>query len=116
MTDKPNPFPPPPPPPPAAPPPIPGKGPPGPPPPPLEIPDWVKFPDPNEPATMLPPWPDRMLREPMKAAALVWVDRLSVPLRFKRGLLASWGAYTGVAITPEDFARLSDIPKGGRRF
>lgn len=76
-------------------------------------PSWLKLPD-DGPATLLPPWPDRIVTAPNKQAALTWVERLSLPLRHKRALLTSWGAYTGVALSAGDFAYLSDFqaPRG----
>lgn len=88
--------------------------PPPPPDPPKVLPAWLNLPD-EPPGERLPPFPDRMITEPIKGAALTWVDRLPLPSRHKRRLLASWSAYTGVPVTADDYASLRGFrpPSGG---
>jgi hypothetical protein len=62
----------------------------------------------TRPSTLLPPWPDELVVAPLKGAALGWVDRQPIPLRYKRSLIFAWSRYTGVSLTSLDIGALID--------
>jgi len=72
------------------------------------LPSWLKLPD-DRPSTLLPPWPDELVRRPNKGAALGWIDRLSLPVHIKKTHLFAFARYTGVTFTGADLAALEDF-------
>jgi len=53
--------------------------------------------------------PIYLLTPAAKPQVIAWINARGLPSRFARYLLQEWGSYTGVIITPSDYAQVGTV-------
>jgi hypothetical protein len=64
----------------------------------------------QEPSTLLPPIPDRLVEARDKAAFMRWLGLQQIPPNYRARWLREWGAYTGVPVYKGDFDFVQAFP------